>query len=160
MVRVLFVVPWGTYAGRQWQRLCLTHKVESAGLSALIEADSAGTGPWHVGNPPHGGVLRGCLSSTGFRSTTLVGRSFRSDLYEFDYVLAMDKDNLAGIARLAREPRPGWPSARIRARPWLISEVPDPYMNGRFEETYRLAWTTRRLACWQKSASSTLFKSI
>ncbi|UUZ87168.1 hypothetical protein LJK88_46675 [Paenibacillus sp. P26] len=32
------------------------HKVKEAGLDGSIQADSAGTGDWHVGKPPHQGT--------------------------------------------------------------------------------------------------------
>lgn len=44
--------------------------VEAAGLAALTDLDSAGTGPWHLGEPPDGRARaeadrRGCRRRAG-----------------------------------------------------------------------------------------------
>jgi protein-tyrosine phosphatase len=105
--------------------------VREAGLEDEIELDSAGTGSWHVGSAPD---ERATAAAAG-RGIALEGaaRSVRAeDFNDFDLILAMDRQNLDELRRLARDA-----SARERVR--LLREfdatstdesdldVPDPY---------------------------------
>ena len=60
MVRVLFVC-LGNICRSPMAEAVFAHKVRAAGLETSIEADSAGTGNWHVGRvgaPRHAGVAK------------------------------------------------------------------------------------------------------
>lgn len=111
-------------------------KVRAAGLEKEISADSAGTGGWHEGEPPHFGT-RGILTKYQIAYTHRARVLTRADLTRFDYVLTMDDQNYqdvqlmgAGTARVERllqyAPQTG------------VREVPDPYYVGGFEGVYRL----------------------
>ena len=50
-VRVLFVC-LGNICRSPTAEAVMAARVEAAGLSGRIEVDSAGTGGWHVGDPP------------------------------------------------------------------------------------------------------------
>ena len=107
----------------------MRHLVREARLDGAIEIDSAGTGAWHVGESRDersqaAGARRG-MPLAG------VARQFqRSDFARFDYVLALDRENLSALVRLA-------PDAQARAKVHLLrefdpaspphSDVPDPY---------------------------------
>jgi protein-tyrosine phosphatase len=106
--------------------------VRDAGLQELIELDSAGTGGWHAGDPPDARAT----AAARRRGIVLEGaaRQVRGgDFEEFDLLLAMDRDNLRNLRRLA-------PDERSRARVRLLREfdpaagrdldVPDPYYGG------------------------------
>lgn len=90
-----------------------------------LEFDSAGTAGYHIGEPPDArsqrhGALRGYdLSALRARQLT------RDDFGSFDLLLAMDRDNLAAMRRIA-------PAAEdARARLFLSHlSVPDPYYGG------------------------------
>lgn len=113
------------------------HKVAEAGLSNRILVDSAGTGDWHAGEPPHRGT-RGILTAKGISHAGIVARQItREDLLAYDYILTMDESNLSNVRRLG--------AARGVVRPLLDyaphlgqSEVPDPYYDNRFADVYRL----------------------
>jgi protein-tyrosine phosphatase len=102
----------------------LRARLAEAGLADRVHVDSAGTGSWHVGNPPDPRAVA-AAADRGFDLTALRARQVtREDLDRFDYVLAMDGSNLRDLERLA----PG------RARRFLefadgaqASDVPDPY---------------------------------
>ncbi|MEP7292825.1 MAG: low molecular weight phosphotyrosine protein phosphatase, partial [Chloroflexota bacterium] len=115
--------------------------VGKAGLSDKIAVDSAGTSSGNVGSPAHPGTL-GILNKYGIKDYH--GRSRQithNDLSEYDYVLAMDRDNLAFILRYAL-------GAKADVRLFLsyaqdaglveIEEVPDPYYDGNYQQTYDL----------------------
>ncbi len=117
----------------------MRHVVERAGRAHEFTLDSAGTGDWHVGEPPDPRTAR-AAKQRGYDLSRLRGRQFtRNDFGEFDLVLAMDRSNLASIEQLAKglpkvPPiklfRSFDPSAHVGA------EVPDPYSGGAagFEE--------------------------
>ena len=135
MVRVLFVC-LGNICRSPMAEAVFAHKVRAAGLEEVIEADSAGTGDWHVGQPPHRGT-RALLKERGVACTHAARLVTPGDLDTFDYVLTMDSQNLANVRALG----PG----RAVVRPFLdyaphlpLREVPDPYFTGDFAETYAL----------------------
>lgn len=106
-----------------------------AGLA--VEVDSAGTGAWHLGNPPDS---RSCAAAAA-RGYSLEGLAARrvvpADFHRFDLILAMDRDNLAVLNRM----KPPASAAEVRM---LIDagrrgrEVPDPWITGRFGEALDL----------------------
>jgi protein-tyrosine phosphatase len=99
-----------------------------------VEVDSAGTGAWHVGEPPDARATEAAdrrgieLSGTARQVTT-------ADFDRFDLLLAMDLENLRVLRRLA-------PDEQARSRVRLLREfdpaaegraeldVPDPYYGG------------------------------
>jgi low molecular weight protein-tyrosine phosphatase len=105
--------------------------VVSAGLEQKILIDSAGTHDYHVGHPPD---RRTQLAATQ-RGYDLAGLRARQvtekDFVAFDYIVAMDLDNLSELRRLAPTQHHGklslfmeYSSARRG------EEVPDPYYGG------------------------------
>ena len=107
--------------------------VAQAGLEHEIELDSAGTGAWHIGKPPD---ARATAAARG-RGITLEGRArqvARSDLDEFDLVIAMDRRNAAELLALVDgEPRGALHLLR-QFDPEAVADddldVPDPYYGG------------------------------
>lgn len=107
------------------------HYVESAGLSEFILIDSAGTHDYHIGHAPD---LRAqqAAAQRGYDMGGLKGRQVESrDFEHFDYLLAMDKANLAILQYLA-------PRGCKKQVGLLLDfathhggrEVPDPYYGG------------------------------
>jgi protein-tyrosine phosphatase len=72
---------------------------EAAGLAA--DADSAGTGDWHVGAPPdrraQAEAQRHGIDISGYRARQVAPEDFR----RFTHILALDHRNLADLAALA-----------------------------------------------------------
>lgn len=108
------------------------HLLSEAGLNATIDTDSAGTGSWHVGHPPDARAAA-AAASRGIDISDLRARQFRAeDLCQFDYVIAMDRNNLADMQALAK-------GESDEAHPMMMSQfsqrytgqdVPDPYYGG------------------------------
>jgi protein-tyrosine phosphatase len=97
--------------------------VDEAGLSGQIEVDSAGTGDWHVGQPPD----KRARAAAAKRGIALTGRARQieaSDFESFDLVLAVDDENLDRLRRLAP------PGATAQVRTLAPADVPDPYYGG------------------------------
>ena len=101
-----------------------------AGLD--IQADSAGTGGWHAGEPPHPPAVAAALRR-GYDLSDLRARQVTAqDFARFDLILAMDRRNLADLRALHRGPHPG-------LRLFLdTAEVPDPWYTGEFDRTLDL----------------------
>ncbi|MCV2880092.1 low molecular weight phosphotyrosine protein phosphatase [Sedimentimonas flavescens] len=101
-----------------------------AGLEA--EADSAGTGDWHRGEPPYG-PMQAAASARGYDLSSLRARQLtRDDFERFDLILAMDSKNLKDAERI----RPA--GARAQLRLFLdaktgTQDVPDPYYTRDFD---------------------------
>jgi protein-tyrosine phosphatase len=105
--------------------------VASAGLDQKVLLDSAGTHGYHVGHPPD---RRAQLAAAqrGYDITGLRARQVTAqDFIEFDYILAMDLDNLSHLKQVAPAQHHGklglfmdYGSARQG------EEVPDPYYGG------------------------------
>jgi protein-tyrosine phosphatase len=106
------------------------HLVEKEGLADRVLIDSAGTGEWHVGAPPDSRACK-AAASRGYDLTKLRARQVtRRDFETFDYVLAMDDENVHALQRIApRELR-----HKIRLFTAFGSKraagVPDPYGGG------------------------------
>lgn len=102
----------------------LRHKLAQTGLAERVELDSAGTGGWHIGEPPDGRAIRHA-AQRGYDLSPLRGRRVSDeDFRRFDLILAMDEDNLAELERL----RPEDGTAEVRL--FADAPVPDPYMGG------------------------------
>jgi protein-tyrosine phosphatase len=113
--------------------------VNQAGLADKITVDSAGTSNYHVGEAAHSGTLN-VLQKHGIEYRGRARQLNRSDFQDFNYILAMDEDNLMDIR--ARQPHQGTIST-IKlfldyAEGLTEREVPDPYYNGKFDLVYSL----------------------
>jgi len=110
--------------------------VREAGLQERIVLDSAGTGAWHVGEPPDARA-RAAARRRGIVLEGAARQVHAGDFEEFDLILAMDASNLNDLRRLA-------PDAQAREKVRLLREwegragshsdgdldVPDPYSGG------------------------------
>jgi protein-tyrosine phosphatase len=151
MINVLFVC-LGNICRSPMADGVFQNLVKEAGLGSLIEVDSAGTGSWHVGERPHRGT-QNILKKHNIPYNGRARQYSHRDADQFDYILTMDRQNLADVLRLIPEaPDADGVIARdgrqIVVRPFLSyaqeaglvqhDEVPDPYYTGAFDETYDL----------------------
>ena len=117
------------------------HLVLKAGLADRFEIDSAGTGSWHVGEGPDARATI-VANQHGVRLDSCARQITEEDLLHFDYVIAMDLENLRSVQRMAGRTQS---EAQIRLlrdfdREGEGSEVPDPYYGGAsgFETVYEM----------------------
>lgn len=74
---------------------------EARRLKLNVVADSAGTGDWHVGSPPDPRA-QAVARKNGVDISALRGRQVKpADFRRFTHIIALDKDNLANLRRLA-----------------------------------------------------------
>ncbi|WP_127583882.1 low molecular weight protein-tyrosine-phosphatase [Paenibacillus koleovorans] len=140
MIRVLFVC-LGNICRSPMAEAVFRRMVQEAGHIDRIEVDSAGTGDWHVGEPPHRGT-RELLRKRGIDHEGMLARQVkRSDFADFHYIVAMDSTNRDDLQKLARE-NEAEKEKVVLILDFLPNEkrkdVPDPYFTGNFEEVYRL----------------------
>jgi protein-tyrosine phosphatase len=116
---------------------------ERAGIEVVV--DSAATGSWHVGNPPDERSIavaaKEGIDISGCRSRQVRGEDFRS----FDYILALDPQNLRDLRKIA----PGDTSARVGLLLDFVEGragqgVSDPYYQD--DIAFELVWRDVNLA--------------
>ncbi len=136
-VRVLFVC-MGNICRSPMAEAVFRRHVTDAGIAAHFLIDSAGTGSWHVGEPPHHGTLA-ILSRRGIDPGNQRARQItRSDFDRFDYIVAMDHENLAALQRLRRDSQAQISLLLAHAPGLSVREVPDPYYSGGFDLVFDL----------------------
>jgi len=121
----------------------LREELARAGLSGKVEVDSSGTGDWHLGKPMDQRA-RVELAVHGYDGSAHRARQFsRSWFGDYDLVIAMDRQNLADLRRMASDQATvrdrirllrsfdpalaGAGAGRQRALDHYDGDVPDPY---------------------------------
>ena len=112
--------------------------VQDAGLAEHIEIDSAGTGAYHEGELADS-RSRATARARGVELTSVARRFLPQDFDRFDYVVAMDRGNLASLLRTAK-------SDAHREKIQLLrffdpaseddASVPDPYYDDGFDRVF------------------------
>ena len=105
--------------------------IEQTGLINEIQIDSAGTHAYHTGNSPDPRAQTVALRRGIDLSSMRARRIERSDFEKYDYILAMDLENLNAL-------RVNCPPEHVyKLRLFLefapdlkVKEVPDPYYGG------------------------------
>ncbi len=106
-------------------------QVEAAGLAGKVHVDSAGTGAWHVGEPPDERATAAALQRGYDLSPQRARQVTLADFHEFDYILAMDRSNLMHLEDLEPAGYSGHLGLFLEFHPNSpIHEVPDPYYGG------------------------------
>lgn len=104
--------------------------VQQAGLDDRVTIDSCGTGGWHVGKAPDSRAIA-AAHQRGIDIADLRARQFSSeDLDRFDYVLVMDRQNLADVRDVWRQNGGTEPVLFLEFGNSGHDEVPDPYYGG------------------------------
>ncbi len=128
MVKVLFVC-MGNICRSPTAEGVFRKILEDSALAEGIMIDSAGTHAYHIDQPPDHRAQQ-AAARRGIDISALRGRrATAEDIEEFDYVLAMDRENYHNLTRLKGE--------RENIRLFLDysenfedDEVPDPYYGG------------------------------
>ncbi|MCW8908735.1 MAG: low molecular weight phosphotyrosine protein phosphatase [Sedimenticola sp.] len=118
--------------------------VEREGLHPFVDVDSAGTHAYHVGNPPDPRSQETARGRGVDLSRQRARKALAEDFERFDYIVAMDLDNLENLSRLA--PPGGLDKLHLLLdfAPELgVREVPDPYYGGArgFDDVFDLVTT-------------------
>ncbi len=113
-------------------------KVVQRGVVQLFDIDSAGTGRWHVGEPPDE-RMRDTAAANGVVLDSTARQVSRRDFKRFDHIVCMDEENREDLLTV------GAPPKKIRLLLEFdpqapMAEVPDPYYGEQdgFDLVYRL----------------------
>jgi len=107
------------------------HLVNERALEKYINIDSAGTHAYHIGEPPDKRSQMAALRRGVDLSQQVARRFDATDFTTFDYVLAMDHDNLQILTVLCPGGHEHKLSLFLNFAPQLDEdEVPDPYYGG------------------------------
>lgn len=144
MINVLFVC-YGNICRSPVAEGVFRMLIDEAGLNEQIQADSAGTASFHIGQLPDRRTRENAIEhglTLSHRARRLIGE----DLAQFDYFVAMDETNLEAIEKLNYRSTGLYTNDTI----FLLREfdpdvsdqpnVPDPYYEGPevFEEVYQI----------------------
>ena len=130
-MRILFVC-MGNICRSPTAEGVMRRLVEQAGLTDRIEIESAGTGGWHVGEPPD---ERATLAARR-RGITLSGAAQQvtpHDFRRFDLLIALDRSNLRELLAIAPDEDAAEKVRLLREFDPAGSgdlDVPDPYYGG------------------------------
>jgi len=106
------------------------HFVEKEGLAARIEVDSAGTHAYHTNEPAD----QRASAAAARRGYSLEGIRARrvdvTDFERFDYIIAMDRDNLASLETQYEGDHNANLCLFLDFSSGAGEEVPDPYYGG------------------------------
>ena len=140
-IKLLFVC-LGNICRSPMAEYVMREKIKQVGLQDKIETFSAGTSGWHNGEDMHCGTAdmldQHKIDSHGFRSSQVK----KNDWQNFDYVIAMDDQNLRDLTALF-EQQPKNLLKITALTPTLSDElgvdhIPDPWYTKNFAQTYEL----------------------
>lgn len=102
-------------------------------LSHVVRIDSAGTHAYHVGDAPDLRAQRAAKARGVDLSTLRARKVVNGDFAEFDYILAMDRENYAILQQACPPEHQHKLSLYLDFAPQLKHrEVPDPYYGGEY----------------------------
>jgi len=129
-INVLFVCT-GNICRSPTAEAVFRHYVTEAGLDQHIHVDSAGTHSYHVGDPVDARSQRHAAKRGYYLGGLRARRVERTDFVRFDYLLAMDENNLSLLARDC--PQEHATKLSLFMRYGMGGEaiaIPDPYYGG------------------------------
>lgn len=114
--------------------------VAARGQSAQFDIDSAGIGAWHTGNPPDPRSIAVAARHGIDLSAQCARQVAPGDFKRFDYIVAMDADNLRNLKAMAPV---GSTADIVQFLPFALGvsrDIEDPYYGGvdGFETAYQL----------------------
>ena len=125
--------------------------IDKNNQSMNFDIDSAGTHAYHVGNAPDKRSQASAKNYGVDLSSQRARQVHESDFYYYDFIIAMDQDNLERLKSI-------YPIGGISKVELLLNyskefnggNVPDPYYEGKFDEVFEMVY----------SACTSFFESI
>lgn len=134
MVSILFVCH-GNICRSPMAEFVLKRKVEERGLSAQFEIASAATSREEIGNPVYPPARR-MLQAHGISCAGKTARQMiRADYEHYDYIIAMDRNNLRNMQRIIGQDVVGKISLLMDYTD-TPRDVADPWYTGDFQATW------------------------
>ena len=134
MVSILFVCH-GNICRSPMAEFVMKRKVEERGLSAQFEIASAATSREEIGNPVYPPARR-MLQTHGISCAGKTARQMtRADYEHYDYIIAMDRNNLRNMQRIVGQDIDGKISLLMDYTD-TPRDVADPWYTGDFQATW------------------------
>ncbi|PKP15289.1 MAG: protein-tyrosine-phosphatase [Bacteroidetes bacterium HGW-Bacteroidetes-23] len=141
MTRILFVC-LGNICRSPSAEGVFASRLQQSALAQQVQIDSAGTGHWHVGNPPD---KRSILTAekNGIDITNQRGKLFKPSFFkEYDYIYVMDTNNYADVIKMAKNEDEKMKVQLILDElfPGENVDVPDPYqgIQSNFDQVFEM----------------------
>lgn len=134
--RILFVC-LGNICRSPSAEAVFTAMVKKAGLSSQFKIDSAGIGAWYEGEPADRRMQSHAIKR-GYNLTSIARQFKPGDFERFDYIIAMDDENVKALKALARTEKELAKISKMTlfSKRYSYQIVPDPYYGG--EEGFEL----------------------
>jgi protein-tyrosine phosphatase len=146
MPQVLFVC-MGNICRSPTAHAVFREQVRERGLIEQFVIDSAGTHDFHIGREPDKRSIE-TAAEQGLDMTDLRARQVQQvDFEQFDYVVAMDQQNLSALQNSCPEAYLGRLSLLLDWTDGWGTEVPDPYYGGAEGFTHVLEMVTSACGC-------------
>jgi protein-tyrosine phosphatase len=130
MVKVLFVC-MGNICRSPTAEGIFTGLLRQHGLEQHVFVDSAGTHAYHIGSAPDTRARNAAAKRGADIGSQRARKIAPADFETFDYILAMDRDNLEILEELCPPELRDKLHLMLRFAPEIgIDEVPDPYYGG------------------------------
>lgn len=141
MIKVLFVC-LGNICRSPLAEAIFNQKIKELGMEQKFHSDSAGTSDYHIGELPDERTLS-CARKYNLSINHRGRQVNRTDFRDFDYIVAMDKNNIQDLNQMKeffRFHEKDIYLLRDFAKVSKGMSVPDPYYGGaeRFEEIYEI----------------------
>ncbi len=107
------------------------HLVEKKGEDGQFFIDSAGTSAWHAGEKADARMRRHA-KKRGIELTSISRKFVPEDFDRFDYIIAMDRENMDEMKRMARNKNDLDKLHMMTdfSQKFNYHEIPDPYYGG------------------------------
>jgi len=110
-------------------------------LSDFFEIDSAGTHAYHIGNPPDKRSQHTARKYGVDLSNQRARQVHESDFYYYDYIIAMDTDNIEILRSICPADSQSQVKLLLNYLPdSSFQSVPDPYFEGKFDEVFEMVY--------------------
>ncbi len=128
--RILFVC-LGNICRSPSAEAVFKHQLEKKGLAGKYFVDSAGTSAWHAGERADARMRRHA-KKRGIELTSISRQFIPDDFDRFDYIVAMDRENMEQLRRAARNKQDLEKLFYMTdfSKKFNYNHVPDPYYGG------------------------------